>query len=1131
MTRITDFITRWKASGGSEQANSQLFLAELCDVLDLPRPEPARPVNEDNTYSFERKVFVPRGDGTNDLKRLDLYRKGCFVLEAKQGQDGVAPLPGQTASAAVRRGSRQWEDAMQRARRQAENYIRCLPASEGRPPFLIVADVGYCFDFYTEFTCTGGVYLHFPDARRCRVMLDDLAKPEIRALFQAIWNAPLSLDPSRRAAKVTEEVATHLATLARLLESDGHAPEKVSQFLMRCIFSMFAEDVGLIPAGGFTDIIQKSIMEPDLYAHLVRDLWEAMNKGDVSIAVGRKLLRFNGNLFANPEVLPLAREHLGTLLEAAKADWKEVEPAIFGTLLERALDAKERHKLGAHYTPRAYVERLVIPTVMQPLRKEWDNVQAVASLLHSQGKEGEARKTVDGFHKRLLQIRVLDPACGSGNFLYVALEHMKRLEGEVLQALATYGEKQHALLQIDPHQFLGLEINPRAAHIAEMVLWIGFLQWHYRTHGNIDPPEPVIRKFDNIQCRDALIAYKNKKYAADENGVPVTRWDGETKKLDPATKREIPDESALVVDEVYEGVTAAQWPEADFIVGNPPFVGGGLKRKTFGNGYFDALTKTYAALPEACDFVMYWWHKAAGLARAGKIKRFGFITTNSITQVFSRRVMALHLEDKTPLHLAFAIPDHPWVDASDGAAVRIAMTVGEQGAGDGVLTTVLEERETDGREIGVMLAEQSGVIHADLRQGVDVTAAVPLAANGEISSRGMSLHGSGFIVSPEQAAICGLGKIKGLERHIRPYRNGRDIADKPRGVMVIDLFGLTLEDVRDKYPEVYQWVYTRVKPERDANNRASYRDAWWVFGEPRKDLRPALSGLPRYISTIETAKHRFFVFLPAEVVPDNMLVNIASADAFHLGVLSSRIHVCWALAAGGRLGVGNDPRYSKTRCFDTFPFPAATPEQQARIRALAEKLDAHRKARQEQFPDLTMTGMYNVLEALRAGRELTDKEATLHEHGLVSLLRELHDELDAAVFDTYGWPANLADEDILARLVALNAERIEEEKQGNIRWLRPDYQTQSKEERKAAQEAQFTLDLAPPPQKPQTGAKAGKAPWPPGMLEQLQAVRGALGALREAQTAITPEAIAERFTRAPRARVQEILQALEALGL
>ena len=179
MSGITDFITRWKASGGSEQANSQLFLAELCAVLDLPPPDPSRPVNEENTYSFERKVYIPRGDGTEELKRLDLYRKGCFVLEAKQGQDKAAPLalPGITASSAVRRGSRQWEDAMQRAKRQAENYIRCLPAAEGRPPFLIVADIGFCFDLYTEFSRSGGVYLHFPDARKYRITLDELEKP------------------------------------------------------------------------------------------------------------------------------------------------------------------------------------------------------------------------------------------------------------------------------------------------------------------------------------------------------------------------------------------------------------------------------------------------------------------------------------------------------------------------------------------------------------------------------------------------------------------------------------------------------------------------------------------------------------------------------------------------------------------------------------------------------------------------------------------------------------------------------------------------------------------------------------------------------------------------------------------
>jgi hypothetical protein len=1130
MSGITDFITRWKTSGGSEQANSQLFLTELCDALELPRPDPAKPVNEENTYSFERKVYVPRGDGTGELKRLDLYRKGCFVLESKQGQDKASPLylPGMTVSSAVKRGTRQWEDAMQRAKRQAENYIRCLPAREGRPPFLIVVDVGFCFDIYTEFTRTGGVYLHFPDARSYRIRLGDLEKSEVRALFQAIWNDPLSLDFSRRATRVTEEVAAHLAELARLLEADRHGPEKVSQFLMRCIFTMFAEDVSLIPANSFTDILQKAILEPGLYEHYLRDLWTAMNNGTVSVALGRKLLRFNGNIFANPEILPLTQAQIGILLEAARADWREVEPAIFGTLLERALDPKERHKLGAHYTPRAYVERLVIPTIMHPLRKEWDDVQAATSLLFSQGKEMEARKTVADFHKRLMKIRVLDPACGSGNFLYVTLEHMKRLEGEVLQTLSTYGEHQQTLLQVDPHQFLGLEVNPRAAHIAEMVLWIGYLQWHFRTHGNVSPPEPVIKKFDNIRCKDALITWKRWKYATDRSGRPVTRWNGETYKADPATGRQVPDETAVIVDKVYEGVTAAQWPKADFIVGNPPFVGNKRMRFTLGSGYAEALRAIYDDLPESCDFVMYWWHKAAELVQTGAIKRFGFITTNSLTQVFNRRVVSLHLgAEKNPLHLAFAVPDHPWVDASDGAAVRIAMTVGEKGGGDGVLAAVMEERETDGRERFVSFIETTGSIHANLHQGADVAKAIRLKSNEALSNHGVALYGDGFVVTPDEASNLGLGRINGLENHIRFSKNGKDITDKPRGIMIIDLLGLSIEEVHDKFPEVYQWVLTRVRPVRDQDRRVSHRKFWWIFGEPRKTLRPALIGLKRYIVTPYVAKHCIFTFQPDSILADHSLVVIASADAYHLGVLSSRFHVCWSLAAGGTLE--DRPRYNNSVCFAPFPFPAATPEQQSRIRGLSEKLDAHRKSRQALYLDLTMTGMYNVLEALRQGRKLTAKEKTIHEHGLVTMLRELHDELDTAVAEAYDWPADLADEEILSRLVALNAERVAEEKQGKIRWLRPEYQTKSKEERK---EIQAALDLDIPTEsatKGKTKTKS-KTAWPTDLLEQTQTVRGVVKLLQEAGAAITLDAVAERFVRAPRARVKEILRVLEALG-
>jgi len=358
----------------------------------------------------------------------------------------------------------------------------------------------------------------------------------------------------------------------------------------------------------------------------------------------------------------------------------------------------------------------------------------------------------------------------------------------------------------------------------------------------------------------------------------------------------VPDVNATIVDKVYEGVAAAEWPEADFIVGNPPFMGDKRMRLVLGDGYAEALRATYTVLPKSCDFVMYWWHKAAELTRAGKVKRFGFITTNSINQVFNRRVVALHLEDKEPLYLTFAIPDHPWVDTADGAAVRIAMTVGAKGAGEGVLACMTEEQDTDGRERFVSLVEQNGVIHADLRQGTDITAVEPLAANSDLSNNGVALHGRGFVVTPAEAVTLGLGCVAGLERLIRPYRNGRDIADKARGVMAIDLFGFSAEEVRDKYPEVYQWVYTRVKPERDTNNRASYRNSWWIFGEPRKDFRPALADLPRYIATVYVAKHRYFVFLSKDILPDDMLIAIASSDAYHLGVLSSRIHVCWALA-------------------------------------------------------------------------------------------------------------------------------------------------------------------------------------------------------------------------------------------
>ncbi len=757
---------------------------------------------------------------------------------------------------------------------------------------------------------------------------------------------PQDLDPTRYAGKITRAIADRLAKLAKSLEDSGQSAEAVASFLMRCLFTMFAEDVGLLPARGFTELLETLKAKPESFCRQLRSLWQTMNTGGFAPALDAEVLRFNGGLFAAAEVIELNAEQVELLAAASRADWRYVEPAIFGTLLERALNPRERHKLGAHYTPRAYVERLVLPTIIEPLRAEWAEVQAAALTYKQQGKTRDAVDEIRKFHHQLCQTRVLDPACGSGNFLYVTLEHMKRLEGDVLETLGSIvksGSFELEGLTVDPHQFLGLEINPRAAKIAEMVLWIGYLQWHFRTYGSVNPPEPVLRDFHNIEHRDALIAYDAVELITDESGKPLTRWDGVTYKPSPVSGEPIPDEAARVEQYRYINPRKAEWPQADYIVGNPPFIGASTMRRALGDGYVDAVRCTWPDVPESADFVMHWWHIAAETVRAGNARRFGFITTNSIKQTFNRRVLQTHLEAKEPLSLAFAIPDHPWVDAADGAQVRIAMTVAAAGEQDGRLLQVCNEIRADQDEIEVRLQEKQGRLFADLKTGANVAAAKPLLACLAISSPGVKLHGAGFIVTPEEASQLGLGKVEGLERHIREYRNGRDLAQSPRGVMVIDLFGLSADEVRERFPAVYQWVLERVKPERDQNNRATYRDNWWLFGEPRRDWRAVATGLPRYIATVETTKHRIFQFLDASILPDNKLVNIASDSAVLLGVLTSRLHVAWSFSTGSRLGVGNDPVYVKTTCFETFPFPDPTPEQRAAIRQLAERIDGHRK--------------------------------------------------------------------------------------------------------------------------------------------------------------------------------------------
>jgi hypothetical protein len=499
------------------------------------------------------------------------------------------------------------------------------------------------------------------------------------------------------------------------------------------------------------------------------------------------------------------------------------------------------------------------------------------------------------------------------------------------------------------------------------------------------------------------------------------------------------------------------------------------------------------------------------------------------------------------------------------------MTVAQAGAHEGRLLTVNSETTQDDGEVAVRLSESRGLLHADLRTGADVSSVKPLKANLGISTPGVKLHGAGFIVTRQEAAALGLGQVPGLEKHIRQYRNGRDLTATPRDVMVIDLFGLSAEEARQRFPAAYQCVLEKVKPERDQNNRATYKDNWWIFGEPRKVLRVQVEDLYRYIATVETSKHRVFQFLDANVLPDNMLIAIASRDALLLGVLTSQVHNSWSLTMGGTLE--DRPRYNKTRCFETFPFPAEdtglTPELTERIRALAEQLDALRKTQQAAHPELTLTGMYNVLEKLRSGEALSAKDKVMHEQGLVSVLRTLHDELDAAVLQAYGWAdLGLAPQDeaaraawtdaLLHRLVDLNTRRAAEEAQGTVRWLRPEFQnpdvavaasgsaTQHGSSTVAPMFEQTDMDLSNDTTDSDTDTQAGpttgtgqdaatkltmvaQLAWPATLPEQIKAVAQVLS---NAATPLDTEAIAAHFKARGRwrDRLPIILETLVALG-
>ncbi len=1203
-------------------------MLELCELLGVEKPPPPSADTALNDYAFERAIPRLKPDGSTTTNFLDLYKAGHFVLETKQGvnprrdksdpdQPLLANLPDTPAQKPAKghgvRGTSQWDKALEKAYEQARRYIRDLPTADPIPPFLIVCDVGYVFEIFADFSGTRGNYAPFPVAGKHRIYLEDLRDEKKRALLKIIFSDPHSLDPSKHAAKVTREVAAVLAELAKSLEQDKHDPQVIALFLQRCLFTLFAEDVGLLPEKSFENLLGRLKKNHASFPTVITALWKEMATGtDSSLVIQGesfyKIPYFNGGLFENPSALPLDGQQITLLLHAATKDWSDVEPAIFGTLLERALDPRDRHKLGAHYTPRSYVDRLVTPTLLDPLREQWDAAKTAAALHHAEAIVAEneadelrsqalpeskakaatlskklntaekkeraerlaAVKPITDFHHLLCQTKVLDPACGSGNFLYVAMARMKELEAEVLDLLSEIAPKETITAEMEgfkvrPDQFLGIEVNERATAIAQLVLWIGYFQWHKKATGKADTNDrPLLPKQSTIENRDAVLAYDEKIPLKNEDGTFKTIWDGHSTKPHPVTGKEVPDETARKPVYEYTNPKRTTWPKADFIVGNPPFLGTSRMRDGLGDGYTEALRLAFKKhKPDSWDFVMFWWHHAAELVQAGKAQQFGFITTNSISMIFNRRcVEAFTTKAKEPLSLVFSIPDHPWIDSLDGAVVRIAMTVCCNENTRGHLQIITNEIECDDGEHEVSLDSQIGMISPKLKMGVCVGTSSRLEANNALSNRGVQVIGSGFLLTKNETEFLDPDEKLRKKNLIRSYRNGRDIAANPRNLNVIDLFGMPESKAQTDTPTLYQHLLTTVKPARDQNKRESYRRLWWVHGEPRSETRRQLDGLSRYIVTIETSKHRFFSFLNQEILPDNKLITIALDKGEHFGILSSNIHVLWGLSNSGTLGgYKGDVVYAKTTCFETFPFPDL-PEGalKTRIRDLGERLDSHRKTQQAAHPELTLTGMYNVLEKLRKEEPLTDKDKVIHDQGLVTLLKQIHDDLDVAVCEAYQWhdrpghdPLNQAplqtnttgtdratipiadrlargDEEleqaILQFLVDLNHERAAEEARGKIRYLRPEFQDPDYG-KEVAKKQQDKLGLKA--DEKTVPVIAEKLPWPKPTVDRVGSLKTLLQTLPPDPEILSP-ALKGSNTAKRREEIQDLLDALESLG-
>ncbi|NIA21574.1 MAG: class I SAM-dependent DNA methyltransferase, partial [Anaerolineaceae bacterium] len=858
------FIAKWQATSLPERAASCEHFIDLCRLLGQPTPAEHDATGAE--YTFEKGVAVtgPASKGSKGAGGYaDVWWKGKFGWEYKR-KDKYKTLD--------------------EAYRQLCQYREALE----NPPLLIVCDIART-EIHTNFTGTAK-QIH-------KVMLEDMDKPESLALLRRVFTDPDSFRPQVTVQKITEAAADEIAHLACALQTRGHDPHDAAHFLMKCMFCLFAEDVGLLPKDLFTRILDKWADKPADLCHRLNELFHAMRRGG-TFGV-EDIPYFNGGLFDDTPAIELTTMETAVLRTAARQDWANVEPAIFGTLFERSLDPDKRAQIGAHYTSREDILLIVEPVLMAPLRRQWHEVQAKVEKQLARRRKAKTDDTkrkansaidraIQDFLHHLASVRILDPACGSGNFLYVAIQQLLELEKEVITFAARPDIAQGLLPHVRPTQLHGLELNPYAAELAQVVIWIGYLQW-MRDNGFNAPRDPILEPLQTIENRDAILDLS----AAD---LPMP----------------------------------AEWPDADVIIGNPPFLGSKVFRQNgLPSEYIAAMYAAYD-LPNTSDLCCYWFEQARGVIEKRPDVRAGLLATQGIRGGDNRKVLQ-RIKKSGDIFMAWS--DRKWV--LDGAAVHVSMVGFDSG--------VQAERTLDGTSVAD--------INSDLTYGVNATRARHLAENERIAYMGDTKVGPFDIdwqVARELIAVPNPTARPNTEV-LRPWINGRDITARSRGMWIVDFPPETPLREASGFEAPFEYIAEHVRPmRRTARSGDATGVNWWIHQRPRPAMRNALAKLKRFIVTTRVAKHRVFRWFESPTLPDSATFAFARSDDYFFGVLHCSIHELWARRMGTQLReVESGFRYTPTTCFETFALPWP-PGEEALERPLCRRIAEAARALNEQ---------------------------------------------------------------------------------------------------------------------------------------------------------------------------------------